>query len=217
MAYPPASDDAEETRRVQENLRRWEIAERQRRKAARASAHSPTSSLVGDVSRHASLLWTGRKSKHASIGASHTALQSQDTIDIVPLDKITVSPTPSPSHTDSDDGYNPHPTDPFANPSEIISPFSDAHQIEDLHAPSISSLNPDTQADHVRPPLPKPLNLPPPRTPPPVAMPLSPTPADTEESEAAEPGRWWHDWLCGCGEGPDRGGDYQAGRTNPFE
>ncbi len=51
--------------------------------------------------------------------------------------------------------------------------------------------------------------------------------------------RWWHEWLCGCGEGPDRGGDnqvrdtysalpvlcdadcrllaIQAGRTNPFE
>ncbi|TEB38192.1 hypothetical protein FA13DRAFT_1725839 [Coprinellus micaceus] len=29
--------------------------------------------------------------------------------------------------------------------------------------------------------------------------------------------RWWHEWLCGCGEGPDRGGHHQAGRTNPFE
>ena len=24
------------------------------------------------------------------------------------------------------------------------------------------------------------------------------------------PVRWWHEWLCGCGEGPDRGGDHQV-------
>jgi len=38
-SYPPINDDAEETRRVEENLRRWEIAER--RKAARESSQKP--------------------------------------------------------------------------------------------------------------------------------------------------------------------------------
>jgi hypothetical protein len=34
--------------------------------------------------------------------------------------------------------------------------------------------------------------------------------------EEAETGRWWTDWLCGCREGPDRGGDHQV-RPLPFE
>jgi hypothetical protein len=31
-----------------------------------------------------------------------------------------------------------------------------------------------------------------------------------EEDEKPEAGRWWTDWLCGCSEGPDRGGDIQV-------
>ncbi|KAF9515449.1 hypothetical protein BS47DRAFT_787748 [Hydnum rufescens UP504] len=34
--------------------------------------------------------------------------------------------------------------------------------------------------------------------------------------EEAETGRWWTDWLCGCREGPDRGGDHQV-RPLPFK
>lgn len=33
---------------------------------------------------------------------------------------------------------------------------------------------------------------------------------DLEEDGPAETGRWWTDWLCGCHEGPDRGGDRQV-------
>ena len=33
-----------------------------------------------------------------------------------------------------------------------------------------------------------------------------------EEEEANRPPvRWWHEWMCGCGEGSDRGGDNQVG------
>lgn len=35
------------------------------------------------------------------------------------------------------------------------------------------------------------------------------------EEGPAESGRWWTDWLCGCREGPDRGGDHQV-RTSFF-
>ncbi|KAG8898361.1 hypothetical protein FRC00_002908 [Tulasnella sp. 408] len=49
-SYPPMKDEELETRRVQENLRRWEEAERQRRKAARDSRAARTpSTLISDV------------------------------------------------------------------------------------------------------------------------------------------------------------------------
>ncbi|KAF8973316.1 hypothetical protein BDZ97DRAFT_1901072 [Flammula alnicola] len=228
--YPPISEDADETRRVEENLRRWEIAERQRRKAARGSSQSSvTPSLVTDVSRRASLLWSGRKAKHPSLGGlgTHTALQSQDNIDIVPLTHINNSPTPSPTHSDFDDT---HPSDPFANPADSLSPFSDSHMSEMTTPPDTqtasSTLEPTSPRTsghtlHPPPPPPQPLNLPPPRTPPPIIDPASPlsssSPTFADSNKGQEEVRWWHDWLCGCGEGPDRGGDYQAGRTNPFE
>ena len=58
------------------------------------------------------------------------------------------------------------------------------------------------------------------------------------EDEDETPVPWWTEWLCGCSEGPDRGGELQvrpvtyirlpqrstftnfmlqAGRTNPLE
>ncbi|KAI8994083.1 hypothetical protein BD414DRAFT_513695 [Trametes punicea] len=80
-------------------------------------------------------------------------------------------------------------------------------------------------------PPPKPLDLPAPRSPPPRTgtpradkppepiPPPRPAPPEPEQEQVDEgpPVPWWHEWLCGCGEGPDRGGEHQAGRTNPFE
>jgi hypothetical protein len=73
-----------------------------------------------------------------------------------------------------------------------------------------------------RHPPPKPLNLPPPKTPPP---PINEPPdavsspsidgASRNHEEPERETRWWHEWLCGCGE--DREADNQGGRTNPFE
>lgn len=87
------------------------------------------------------------------------------------------------------------------------------------------------------PPPPQPLDLPPPRAPPPIddtadtpgtdkqPQPVptpSPEPPVREEeneqtrerergrAEEKPPVKWWHEWLCGCGEGPDRGGDHQV-------
>ncbi|CAA7263189.1 unnamed protein product [Cyclocybe aegerita] len=226
--YPPRADEAEETRR---NLRRWEIAERQRRKAARESQSSGTPSLVSDVSRRASLLWPGKRPKRPSISGlgTHKALQSYDDL---PLTAIDASPVPSPTRSESEGG---HVQDPF-NPSESFSPFSDSHE---PHTPTIRNassgehsskattsetptLDPSStpSGSSSRPPPPMPINIPPPRTPPPI---LSPTATETTDPTRPNPNkkqpevRWWHDWLCGCGEGPDRGGDLQAGRTNPFE
>ncbi|KAF8813570.1 hypothetical protein BYT27DRAFT_7130340 [Phlegmacium glaucopus] len=229
ISYPPINDDAEETRRVEETLRRWEIAERQRRKAARESSQkSALPSYVSGTSRRPSLLWQVRKSKVPSTSGlgAHAALQSQDNTDTLPLRDINISPTPSTSRSDSEDGYI---VDPFVNPPDSLSPFSDAHQLGQPGAipvpyknemPTPVSITDPPKAGH--PPPPKPLSLPPPRTPPPIAS-LSPISQSnpifgaSNEQHMLQDTRWWHDWLCGCGEGPDRGGDNQAGRTNPFE
>jgi len=216
-SYPPINDDAEESRRVEENLRRWEIAERQRRKAARES------SAVSDVSRRATLLWQGRKSKVPPIGGlgAHAALQSQDNIDILPLR----GPTPSTSRSNSEDGD--YSADPFANPPDTLSPFSDAHHPDQPEAIPVRYENEPPVSVHINPPKvshhlpPKPLSLPPPRTPPPIAS-LTPifqsnSTYENINEHIPQDAKWWHEWLCGYGEGPNRGGDNQAGRTNPFE
>ncbi|KAG6813324.1 hypothetical protein H0H92_012137 [Tricholoma furcatifolium] len=225
-AYPPTNDDVEETRRIEANLRQWDAVERRRRKSARESTQA-TTSLVGDVTRTASLLWSSKRSGRKpdpSLG-NHVALQSQENIN-----DLNTSTNPSPSReTDL--------KNPFANPPEHLSPFADPLQSRSTMSstsssdspsasPLLQNLSSDTSTypmDRSAPGPPMPLGLPPPRTPPPFTMspnPVSPpstsVPSNIVNDELQET-RWWHDWLCGCSEGPDRGGDYQAGRTNPFE
>ncbi|KAF7315362.1 hypothetical protein MIND_00050800 [Mycena indigotica] len=206
--YPPTTDDETETRQIEENLRRWELAERAKRKAARESVTADGSgSLLSNAVRRASILFSGGggRPKRASddLGrGTHAVLSSQENIDIVPLDDIAATPTPSPTH------------------SEPSNPFSDAHA-ESLTPASTSTSTPTSPPKRPallsasssirRPPSPKPLGLPPPRAPPP-----SLTPPPDPEPEPKE-SRWWHEWLCGLSEGPDRGGNNQSGRTNPFE
>jgi hypothetical protein len=216
------------------------MAERQRRKAARessssssSSSHVPSASLVGDVTRRASLLWPGRKQHPPSRSGlgTHTALRSRESVDQVPLEDIPGTPT-APSPTTPDEN---HPGNPFANPSSSLSPFDDFQQQTALMTPSSDSslqttedemtpTRPVVKASTSRPPPPpQPLGLPTPRTPPPpisathtnrpprAASPpiMAPTPPEPEGDLSGET-RWWHDWLCGCGEGPDRGGDNQV-------
>ncbi|THH05343.1 hypothetical protein EW146_g9928, partial [Bondarzewia mesenterica] len=74
-------------------------------------------------------------------------------------------------------------------------------------------------------PPPEPLGLPKPRTPPPrINTPYSNRPPEpipppvpraqerdaSAQEEDAKPVRWWTEWLCGCSEGPDRGGEVQV-------
>ena len=166
---------------------------------------------VGGVSRSATLLWQGKKPKAPSIGGlgAHTALQSRDNIDILPLRDINASPTPSTSRSDSEDG---HTANPFANPPDALSPFSDAHQLVHPEAIPVSYENETPVSVYTNPPKtshppppPKSLSLPPPVA---IMTPISqssPTYGDSEQDT-----RWWHEWLCRCGEGPDRGGDNQV-------
>lgn len=226
-SYPPTNDEAAETRRVEQNLRRWELAERQRRKAARDSV-SGGPSLLGEVTRRASMLLSKRPSVRSSAGGlgNHRALQSRDSIDVVPLDDIDQSPP-----TTANPFLHPSETEPgFASPT--LSPFVDTKERSGVMTETYGS---DSNTHSSQPatlaptptlvPPPQPLGLPPPLTPPPKGTrprvaPMKATPPPTLHQEPIEPEqevRWWHDWLCGCNEGPDRGGDNQAGRTNPFE
>ena len=82
------------------------------------------------------------------------------------------------------------------------------------------------------PPPPLPLGLPRPRTPPPrddqdqeyISEPPDPAPAPSitakgvDNPDPVEPEKetkWWTEWLCGCSEGPDRGG-YNQVRPSPI-
>ncbi|KAF5340444.1 hypothetical protein D9758_013535 [Tetrapyrgos nigripes] len=286
-AYPPVNDEEAETRRVEETLRRWELAERQRRKTARESTQSyskppPSSrptSLIPDVSS----LWGGTSQSKSRQGlGNHTALPSDESAYHLPLDSIPnspgISPGASPSLSPVDSGSRSgsgsrrppegrsHSEDPFANPSssplhphpppsdsEALSPFADSHQAPSAvmdatneepegmanGPPIIQSPQPErptllarqTTFSKRAPPTPRPLGLPPPKTPPPtdgdpaidtpprvVSPPNASVSRSGDSREEYQPEvRWWHEWLCGCGEGPDRGGNYQAGRTNPME
>ncbi|KAG2368160.1 hypothetical protein BDR07DRAFT_1478486 [Suillus spraguei] len=151
----------------------------------------------------------------------HRALQSRDSIDVVRLDDIDIDQSPTTAN-------------PFIHPSETesglvspaLSPFVDTRERSGVMPRTFgSSSNRHSLQPATLPPPPQPLGLPPPLTPPPKgtrprAIPMKSTPPPRLHQEPTEPEqevRWWHDWLCGCSEGPDRGGDNQAGRTNPFE
>lgn len=129
---------------------------------------------------------------------------------------INTSPTPSTSRSDSEDGDT---ANPFANPPDALSPFSDAHQLVQPEVIPVSYENETPVSVYTNPPKasqpppPKPSSLPPPRIPPPVAI-MSPisqsSPIYGDSEHISQDTRWWHEWLCRCGEGPDRGGDNQV-------
>ncbi|TBU52615.1 hypothetical protein BD310DRAFT_221718 [Dichomitus squalens] len=285
--YPPTKEEEAEARRVQENLRRWEIAERQRRKAARESlSHHPTPTR-DSVANNAPSFFADllrRDSRKAPLGGvgSHHALPKTDRdgdgdaegvpledLDAPAAEQLVSSPptpepenpfdTPSASRTSLNiPGHSAIMTESDSLPDEIAQPGPrEKSQAQTLDVPrrptlgaSSSFAEPDAEnsasgqvqrtKSRRQPPPPKPLDLPAPKAPPPhadaphahvdrppepVASP-EPQPQDDVETqrtaqaqveEDLPPVRWWHEWLCGCGEGPERGGDHQAGRTNPFE
>ena len=228
----------------------WEVAERQRRKSAREGPSTTTSSLVVDVARRASALWS-RRSSHLSAdgGGKHRVLQTSE--DHVRLDDIMASPSPSaPPSPSLSLGPSPnHHPGPYARPAG--NPFSDpipgstsslfvnaqsTVEIDATLPSSATAVEPATPTSAGAPLLPSPstvsqsgnrlstkvvsapapLDLPKPRTPPPrtatphAKRPPEPFPHTEEEEEDVKPVRWWTEWLCGCSEGPDRGGELQV-------
>ncbi|KAI0712941.1 hypothetical protein C8T65DRAFT_646173 [Cerioporus squamosus] len=275
--YPPTKEEEAESRRVEENLRRWEIAERQRRKAARESASAAPTSAAGVLGNNAPSLLADlfrRDSRKVPLGGvgTHQQLSTTDKDtdgDAVPLDDLDAPsvdrfspgpPTPEPenpfetpnaSRTSLNiPAHSAIMTESDTVPDELSSPVRSKRQNLDVpQRPTLQASSSFALASgqgtkrRSQPPPPKPLDLPAPREPPlpadaphatkppepvvPPSVESSRTTSVEEErvsagpermkEEDAPPVRWWHEWLCGCGEGPDRGGDHQAGRTNPME
>ncbi|KAI9572175.1 hypothetical protein HD554DRAFT_1647795 [Boletus coccyginus] len=137
-AYPPMTDENAETRRVEETLKRWELAERQRRKSARESVrHTSSPSLLSTVTRTAGLVLSGRTSTGTSVGPGSPRTFKSHTIGVaregyfVPLDDIdhthssadvaVHSPPPSlfDRNMSSDAGTRMRTSEnPFVHPSE---------------------------------------------------------------------------------------------------
>jgi hypothetical protein len=136
---------------LSQNLKRWEMLEKQRRKKARESRSSaktdsypPSSSsfLLGDVSRRASQLWNSRSRERpkALTDRTHPHQVLEDAEDSVPMDEggpPSVADTPRTSladtpRTSSTDTFPASPNNPFENPqyvevpqeSSIMSPTS---------------------------------------------------------------------------------------------
>ena len=134
-----------------------------------------------------------------------------------PPDLHVLTPTPT---APTDRIRTPRRESDTSTPTPI-SPFDDAHGVIPATGKTITPRPRDKpsqpRSSRLQPPPPLPLGLPPPRTPPP-AIPLTPEEAAAAASAArgkrydedVRPSRWWHEWLCGCGEGPDRGGDHQV-------
>lgn len=225
-----------------QNLKRWEREERLRRKAARESNISTGPSFL---QRGASLLWRKRKSVQAG---AHRALNTSEVEDDVPLGEVGPSPctsrATSPIPTTSGSVRRSHSPDknPFSSPEDNLSSNSITKNtaVMDPSPEPLIVMTPKTavapdlvngrpaiiqaSSSFSKPyPAPQPIDIPPPRTPPPRALSsdssrppepavraMSQSSSMKDESEELPQSRWWTEWLCGCTEGHDRGGDNQV-------
>ncbi|KAF8590988.1 hypothetical protein K439DRAFT_1611630 [Ramaria rubella] len=237
--YPPVGEEDIESRKVEQNLKRWEILEKQRRKRARESrtstsskSDSPSSSSsfsVSDVSRRASQLWNTRARERPKdrMDRAHPHQVLEDVDESVPMDETgppsASSPAGTPRTSLLPDTPSPFPhTNPFENPQEeekipgSIMTAASSDSLPNTTANSVpngATERPILQvrgSSYTNHPPPQPLDLPTSAS----SLPQDgwrSQQVDTEEEDGGK--RWWTDWLCGCREH----GDNQAGRTNPME
>jgi hypothetical protein len=124
----------------------------------------------------------------------------------------------------------------FVNAEPLGSDIGASSTAVELQAPAFVTSPPSSHPMHVSAPkhatarpgkvvgAPAPLDLPKPRSPPPLTTPppakRPPEPFTRPGSrishtteydyEDEKPARWWTEWLCGCSEGQDRGGEVQV-------
>lgn len=104
------------------------------------------------------------------------------------------------------------------------SPFSDRHAQQAVQGDLAARLSASSRTNQslaigsrtsLTPPS-RPLGLPPAEDTPratqfqPTSKPVLRPRRTRDDPEERQEVRWWHDWLCGCSEGPDRGGDNQV-------
>ena len=215
------------------------MAERQRWKTARESSSAP-SSMLTDVARRATSFWTRRSSRPpADGGGRHRVLEtSEDSPNLDGMSSSPLSAAQSRSNTPALDQPRPGPyahssMDPFSDPppGSTSSLFINAQPItldigtfterEESESATASSQHPRKKRKSRTINAPAPLDLPSPRLPPPptasphISRPPEPFPRPGSsmaviEDEDETPAPWWTEWLCGCSEGPDRGGESQV-------
>lgn len=147
------------------------------------------------------------------------------------------SPYTSPRTGEVEENPFDHPTDPVSPFADSHAKAQHAVMDESATPPTASASASDplvknksaphpgrptllaSSSSFQNPPKPQPLGLPPPLTPPPPNTVQSPGAIDpprvgphaaASPEQEQEPVRWWTEWLCGCSEGPDRGGDNQV-------
>ncbi|KAI5123962.1 hypothetical protein M0805_006374 [Coniferiporia weirii] len=143
MEYPPTTEEEDESRKIEENLRRWEEADRQRRKTARDSAASTApSSVVDDVSRRASSLWPGRLGgRNAPNGAHiHTALRQMESEDALPLGDLSSRPASPGVSKSTSPASSSHTSSQLGSPiSSVAHPLSTFSAVENPFEPPDSA------------------------------------------------------------------------------
>ncbi|KAH7108301.1 hypothetical protein BKA62DRAFT_824503 [Auriculariales sp. MPI-PUGE-AT-0066] len=135
-SYPPTTEDKNESRRIAENLRRWEAAERDKRRAARESKHidadtdAETNTAAGGA-RGSWYLWNRQSAADGRSGGGahnpHQLLRGNS------HDDGTAAPTRPVSIDETDEPATPMPNTPGLSPATPTptrvdtSPFSDVH------------------------------------------------------------------------------------------
>ena len=157
----------------------------------------------------------------------------------MPLEDLDRTPPPSGANTPTfkqrfdicqQNSSSTTGNNPFENPDNVLNTSTASLNTPDHPTILTESSEPSTilsaQTKQREPPPPQPLGLPKPRTPPPrnddgqvyITDPPDHTaePSTTVRSEhhldshETKEAKWWTEWLCGCSEGPDRGGYNQA-------
>ncbi|KZW00285.1 hypothetical protein EXIGLDRAFT_761899 [Exidia glandulosa HHB12029] len=242
--YPPTNEDEAESKRIEENLRRWEEAERQKRRAQRESkvlSSSPPSrtSIVGGG-------WD-------ALFARSTARRESTYNPHRPLRRDTQEEPADGSYAThrADSPTTPVPNTPGLSPATATtpnaagsSPFSDAAaaasgplmepgtpgevpSMSPLSSPPARPVLQASQSTQLQVPSTSRTTEPPGKiNPPRIVIPgedgneassssSSRSRGQLEPDEPHEPPtRWWTEWLCGCRE--DKA-EQQGGATNPFE
>lgn len=192
--------------------------------------------MLADAARRATSLWSRRASHpRADGGGKHRVLESSEDggqteyLAPSPSHSAATSRTPSPLPGEPQTGPYARFNDPFSDPpGSTSSLFVNAQPITSDIGSSASfesvTGSSSSESTKVAKPVnvPVPLDLPKPRSPPPrtatphANRPPEPFPrpdsrmAHACDDEDEKPVRWWTDWLCGCNEGPDRGGEAQV-------
>ncbi|GJJ06568.1 hypothetical protein Clacol_000761 [Clathrus columnatus] len=219
--YPPMTEEEFESKKVEENLKRWETLEKQRRKKARESRsgasttttnHNFSESLVSI--KRASELFMSRDSKANSMDRQnpHQVLPNND--DLTPPERDTTLFTTSPTSPDrTPRNSTVFQTDnPFENPDYAVSgtiSLNTPPQTPNLEGSNVGSRKKKKKGKRNQLEPPRPLDLPLPITPPSAEERRLQLEMEREQRQK----KWWTEWLCGCREE----GEEQAGRTNPME